>query len=60
MENLRLNLQAQDSYFRQLLEKEIQPAEAEEELKVSVLWQSHQRNQEGFSLLIEKPRGEME
>lgn len=52
MENLRLNLQAQDSYFRQLLEKEIQPAEAEEELKVSVLWQSHQRNQEGFSLLI--------
>lgn len=32
-------------------EKKIQSAEAEE-LKVHVLWQSHQRKQEGYSLLI--------
>lgn len=42
MENLTLNLEAQDNNFRQLLEKKIKihPAEAEEELKVHMLWQS--------------------
>lgn len=44
MENLTLNLEAQDNYFKQLLgkkkKKKVQPAEAEEELKVHVLWQS--------------------